>query len=94
MRFERKVGDLIGSIFHKMELDELADELEVVRVYRGVVGDLISRLTTEIHYQKGELRVRYASAALRTEMSFKKQDLINKINEVMGRRVLTKITLL
>lgn len=94
MRYERKLGDVLAKVYRTMELDTLADEMEVKRVYQGVVGDLISKLTMEVKYSDGVLRVRYASAALRMEISYKKTDLINKINENLGRRVVTRIDLL
>lgn len=94
MRYERKVGELVASVFHKMDLDELADSCEVTRVYRQVVGDLISKLTSEIRYDKGILVVKYSSAALKNEISYKKQDLVNKINDSMNRVVVKKLIIL
>ncbi|MCQ2297785.1 MAG: DUF721 domain-containing protein [Bacteroidales bacterium] len=94
MRYERKLSDVLSSLYRTMELDELADEFEVKSVYRQVVGDLISKLTMEVRYDKGVLVVKYSSAALKNEIAYKKQDLINKINDSMNRVVVRKLIIL
>lgn len=94
MRYERKLSDVLSSLYRTMELDELADEFEVKSVYRQVVGDLISKLTMEVRYDKGVLVVKYSSAALKNEIAYKKQDLVNKINDSMNRVVVRKLIIL
>lgn len=94
MRYERKLSDVLTSLYRRMELDELAEEWEVKNIYNLVVGDLISRLTTEVRYDKGVLVVKYSSAALKNEIAYKKQDLINKINDSMNRIVVRKLIIL
>ena len=91
MRHERKLSDVLKVVYRRMELDDAANELEVKDTYHKVVGDLISKLTWEVKYEKGVLYVKLASAALRNELMYKRTDLVNKINEVMGRKAVTKI---
>ena len=91
MRDERKLSDILKVVYRRMELDEAANEMEVKDMYHKVVGDLISKLTWEVKYDKGTLYVKLASASLRNELMYKREDLENKINENLGRRAVTKI---
>ena len=91
MRDERKLSDVLKVVYRRMELDEVANELEVKDTYHKVVGNLISKLTWEVKYNKGTLYVKLASAALRNELMYKKTDLENKINDTLGRKAVTKI---
>lgn len=74
-----------------MDMDDTYDEMEVVRVYNGVVGELISKLTRQIHLDQGILRVKVASPALRNELSYKKESLKERINSLLDRKVVKEI---
>ena len=91
MRDERKLCDILKVVYRRMELDEAANEMEVKEMYHKVVGDLISKLTWDVKYEKGILYVKLASAALRNELMYKKEDLENKMNQNLGRKAITKI---
>lgn len=88
---EHTLQDLLSSIFTKMDLNAAADEVDAKRVYREVVGDLISRLTQSLSYKNKILYVGLSSAALAKELSMKKSSLILKINTQIGRDVITDI---
>ena len=91
MRDERKLADVLMVVYRRMELDDAANELEVKNTYHKVVGNLISKLTWDVKYDKGTLYVKLASAALRNELMYKKTDLENKINDALGRKAVSKI---
>ena len=61
--------------------------------YRALVGDTISRLTLKLSYKKGTLRLHLASAALRQEITFRKESLRHSINDQLGSEEVKKIIL-
>ena len=79
--------------FKRYELTDTASEMRVERIYRALVGDTISRLTLKISYKKGTLRLRLASAALRQEITFRKERLRQAINDQLGSEEVQKIVL-
>ncbi len=92
MNWEDRTADYyINRMLRQYDLGELAGEIEVERAYREVVGDFISRLTTRIHYRKGTLRVHYAAAALRQEISLRRESLRLAINQKLGSETIKKI---
>jgi hypothetical protein len=93
MQEDRTVDYFMERFFKRYELTETASEMCVERIYRALVGDTISRLTLKISYKKGTLRLRLASAALRQEITFRKERLRQAINDQLGSEEVQKIVL-
>ena len=92
MNWEDRTADYyIRRMFRQWDLGDFADEVDVDRVYRQLAGDFICRLTTSVRFSKGTLRLKYAAAALRQEMTFRRESLRQKINEELGGEVVKAI---
>ena len=88
---EHTLQDLLKKAYHRLDMDDTAREMEVVRVYRALVGDFISRLTTKVRFADGVLTVQLASAALKQELMYRRSSLTEKINESLGFPAVKKI---
>ena len=88
---EHTLQDLLGEAFARLDMDDTVTEIEVVKIYKSLVGDLISRLTLSLHFRKGVLTARMASAALRQEMFYRRASLAEKMNEALGKTVVKEI---
>lgn len=93
MQEDRTVDYYMQRFLRRYEMGELASQMKVERVYRALVGDLISRLTTSIVFTGGTLRLRLLSAALRQELTMRRESLRQRINESLGNESVKKITI-
>lgn len=93
MQEDRTVDYFMERFFRRYELTDTASEMRVERIYRALVGDTISRLTLKLSYKKGTLRLHLASAALRQELTFRKESLRHAINDQLGSEEVKKITI-
>ena len=92
MTWEDRTADYyIQKMFRQWDLADFASEVEVERVYKQLAGDLINRLTQRITFKRGTLRLKYPAAALRQEMTFRRESLRQKMNEELGGEVIKKI---
>ena len=91
MQEDRTVDFYMKRFFKRYELDEFASQMQVERVYRALAGDLISRLTTSISFSKGTLRLRLLSAALRQELTMRREGLRARMNQELGGDIVKKI---
>lgn len=91
---EHTLQDLLRQMYHHLEMDDVATEMEVRRMYACIVGDLISRLTRECRFKDGVLTVRLASAALRQELFNRRSSLAEKINEALQKKAVKEIRFL
>ncbi len=95
MNWEDRTADYyIHRMLRQWDMGSLATEIDVERVYRRLAGDLITRLTQSIKFKDGTLRLRYAAAALRQEMTFRRDSLMHRMNEELGAEVIKKIVIL
>ena len=88
---EHTLQDLLKQAFRRLEMDDTVTEIEVRRQYNILVGDLISRLTWSLSFKDGILTARLASAALRQELFYRRNSLLEKINDNLGRNAVKEI---
>ncbi len=88
---EHTLQELLRKAYHRLDMDDTANEIEVKYAYRNVVGDFINRLTYSIRFNKGTLTLSISSAALKQELFYKRSSLAEKINEAIGRSAVKNI---
>lgn len=94
MQWEDRTADYyIQRMLRQWDLAEFASEMQVERVYKQLAGDLITKLTQSLKFKNGTLRLRYLSAALRQEMTLRRDSLRQKMNEELGGEVIKKIVI-
>ncbi|MBR4739325.1 MAG: DUF721 domain-containing protein [Bacteroidales bacterium] len=94
MNWEDRTADYyIQRMLRQWDMGDLASEVEVERIYRQLAGDFIGRLTQRISFKKGTLRLKYMTAALRHEMTMRRESLQDKINQELGSDVVKKIVI-
>lgn len=91
---EYTLGDLIKLIYNKCDLNDKVNEMDVIKVYNSIAGDLISKLTKEIKVRDKTLYLRISSAALKNELAYKRSDLILRINSELNRDAVNNIVFL
>ena len=91
MQPDRPLDYYINRLFSQLDKAEFATEMEVQRAYRMLAGDLIYKLTPTISYRNGTLRLRFAAAALRHEMTMRRESLRQNINDHLGSEAIKTI---
>lgn len=88
---EHTLQDLLKKAYRRLDMEETATELEVKDVYEKIVGDLISRLTWKVSFKNGILALSIASPGLRQELWYRRESLVSRINDILGRQAVKKI---
>lgn len=91
---EHTISDLLKLAYRRLHVDTAVSELEVRDAYRDVVGPLIYKLTRSVRFNEGEMMVIIASAALRHEMEYRKDGLMEKINNRLGSDVVKTVKII
>ena len=94
MQPDRPLNYYMERLFHQLDMGEFASEMEVQRTYRYLAGELIYKLTTLCTYRDGTLKLRFAAAALRQEMTWRKEKLRQRMNDELKGNVIKKIMIL
>lgn len=80
---EYTLQDLLKTIYEQNEMTDILYRKAAIDAYNEVVGEMIAQLSRNFKLKKDVLHVQLSSAALRQEMSYRKDALLAKINEKM-----------
>ena len=86
-----KLGDAINQIFKQENLDVKMSQFTIKKNWKDIAGDAISVNTTEIYFNNKIIFVTLKSAALKHELSFRKEQLLNNINKYCGYTLVDQI---
>lgn len=72
-------------------LDSRMQELEILNVWSSCVGDAIAKFSTPVGIKKHKLLVNVENAAWRYELSLKKNEIIDKLNNNLKKKLIRDI---
>lgn len=86
-----KLGDAISQILKQEQLDVKIARFSVKNGWKDIVGELIARHTAEISFREKTIYLTLNSAALKEELSYRKEELLRNINTFCGSRLVDTI---
>ena len=90
----RSIGELLADFIHGSELEQPLLERKVIELWPQVLGTTVAQMTGDIEVKNGTLYVHVRSAALKSQLFDIRYDLVNKLNDAVGAKVLKDIRLL
>jgi predicted nucleic acid-binding Zn ribbon protein len=69
------------------------NELEIRDAWDQVCGTMIANHTKSVRLQRKKIWVKIESAPLRQELSYRKEDLVQKMNEQLGHSLIEDIVI-
>lgn len=88
-----KLGDAISQLFRQEKLDVKISQFTVKNSWKEIVGEVVARNTSEIFFNDKIIFVSLSSAALKHELSFRKEEMINNINRFCGYKLVEQIVI-
>jgi predicted nucleic acid-binding Zn ribbon protein len=88
-----KLGDAINQLFKQEKLDVKISQFTIKNSWKDIVGDMIANSTTEIFFNEKIIFITLNSAALKHELSFRKEELVNNINKFCGYKLVEQIVI-
>jgi predicted nucleic acid-binding Zn ribbon protein len=93
-KFQR-IGDIITTDLRKIvgyRSVEALDAVHAVEAWRQMLGPTMVRYSEGESFENGALRVRIKSAVLRNDLFMQRTELIQKLNQQLGRQIVFAIT--
>ena len=88
---DNPLKDLISDILRRNGWEHRYQEMEVLRCYREVVGEVIWKKTRESKLHGKTLVLKMDSGPLKQELSYQKTKLMDAINELIGSSAIEKV---
>ncbi len=88
-----KLGDAIDRLFKQEKLDVKISQFTVKNNWKDIVGEVIAKSTTEIFFNDKTIFVSLNSAALKHELSFRKEEIVASVNKFCGYKLIEHIVI-
>ncbi|MDA0177118.1 DUF721 domain-containing protein [Mesoflavibacter profundi] len=85
--------DVLKDFVNENNLEKGLDKVQVRNAWAKLMGNGINNYTTAIELKNDTLYVQLSSSALREELSYGKQKIIELLNEEIGKEIVNKIVL-
>jgi predicted nucleic acid-binding Zn ribbon protein len=85
------LGAAIEALVRSLGIGGKLKEYELVEVWPGIVGERIAQIAHVESVERGVATIRVSAAPWRTELSFRKQEILEKIHAEMQSEVIKDI---
>ncbi|MEM7185406.1 MAG: DUF721 domain-containing protein [Bacteroidota bacterium] len=88
------LGEVLKDFFaSRKKLQRGLNKVSAQEAWHGVMGEAISKYTTEVLLERDTLYVRLSSSVLREELSYGKEKIITLLNKELGTELIKKLVL-
>ena len=89
----RSLKDVLSDFLQQNNLDKRLKERTLVNSWESVVGKTINRTTKNIYIRDKKLHVHLTSSVARNELHMLKDELVKRLNEKAGEKIISEIVL-
>ncbi|MGM9838252.1 MAG: DUF721 domain-containing protein [Paludibacteraceae bacterium] len=90
----QSLADVLPQYLRESGLEKPVLETEVVEKWQVVMGKTVAHMTRSVEVKDGVLIVHIYSAALRAQLFENRFELVAKLNEAVGAKVLRDVRIL
>lgn len=85
--------DVLKDFVETNKLDKGLNKVHVAEAWEKLMGNGVNNYTTAVDLRGQVLHVQLSSSALREELSYGKQKIIDMLNEELGKEIIKKLIL-
>jgi hypothetical protein len=90
---EMMIGDAIKAFLNKSRLKNGIQALQIEQVWETLMGKTISKYTEKIQIVNSTLFIRTSVGPLKQELMYQKQQIIDRVNEALGEKVIKEVVI-
>jgi len=91
MSKEKPLKKVIDKLLRAYGYQDQLDEIDLIKAYENIAGKMFANHTKNIYFKDKKLYVYLDSAALKQELSYMKEPIVLKLNQIIGRRIVDDI---
>jgi hypothetical protein len=88
---EYSLGDAIKKFLEQSRIRSGIQALQIEDVWEQIMGKTVARYTDKLQIINDTLFITTQIAPLRQELVFQKEKIIQRVNEALGQKVISKI---
>lgn len=87
------MGDAINQLFKQEKLDIKISQFTVKNGWKDIVGEMVAKNTSELFFNDKTLFITLSSAALKHELAFRKEEILNSVNKFCGYKLIDQLVI-
>lgn len=87
----QSISDVLRSYTRENKLDRKLNELDLIKSWESVMGKTVARYTGNLYIQSSTLFVETTSPIVRNELLMMREEIRNRLNEVVGQELIKTI---
>ncbi|MBN1143187.1 MAG: DUF721 domain-containing protein [Bacteroidales bacterium] len=89
----QKISDVIRESLREMQIDRKLKEVNMVSQWESLMGRTVASRTSKIYIRNRILHIHVTSSVLKNELIMLRQDIISRLNEKAGERLIEEIVI-
>jgi predicted nucleic acid-binding Zn ribbon protein len=90
---EYSLGDALRKFLNQSQLKGSIQALQIEEIWEQIMGKTVARYTDKITIHGQTLYVSTTVAALRQELLYQKDNIIKRVNEALGEKVIREVVI-
>jgi predicted nucleic acid-binding Zn ribbon protein len=82
---------VLDSLIQNLGLGNKIQQYQIFELWNDIVGEQVARVTSVERIDNGVVTIKVAAAPWRTELVFRKQEILEKIHHAMNSTLITDI---
>jgi precorrin-2 methylase len=87
------LSHLLRDFAKERNIEDKLNEVDVVNCCQKIMGKIMGRYVKKIYMENGELTVEVTSPMVKSELMMLREELRQRVNEQVGKNIVTKIFL-
>lgn len=87
----KSIKDILSNFSEQKQIKRPMQEARVVNLWPQLMGPLVNKYTEKIYVYQDTLFIKVTQSALKTELMYLQEDIIEKINKEIGEQLIRKI---
>jgi hypothetical protein len=88
---EYSIGEAIKEFLSKSRLKSYVQAFQIEQVWEQIMGKTIAKYTDKIVIHGDKLFITTYIAPLKQELLYQKENIINRVNEALGEKVVKEV---
>lgn len=88
---EYSIGDAIKHFLKHSRMKSYVQALQIEEVWEEIMGKTVAKYTEKIHIHGDKLYITTFVAPLRQELLYQKENIIQRVNEALGEKIVKEV---
>jgi predicted nucleic acid-binding Zn ribbon protein len=89
----QKLGDVIMQCLKELQIDRKLKEVSLVAQWETMMGRMVALRTDQIYIKNRILYIHVTSSVLKTELLMMRSEIVEKLNENAGEKIIENIVI-